>query len=132
MSGAQADIWYHNFTSFVYFTPIIEGAVADIFWGNFNTIIWFRCSIAWGMACWPWATRASADWPHAHRHGAEGIKPCVSAHVGDQFSTNAPAGKGLQLVLLLDQPGGIHSAQLSIPWLRDRYGRGLRLRCRGL
>src|SRR5881227_688857 len=40
MSPADADIWFHNFTSFVYFTPIVGALIADVFWGKYNTILW--------------------------------------------------------------------------------------------
>src|ERR1041384_5560279 len=40
LSRDEADMWFHNFTTFVYFTPIIGALIADIFWGKYNTILW--------------------------------------------------------------------------------------------
>src|SRR5215831_13862781 len=40
LSRDDADIWFHNFTTFVYFTPIVGALIADIFWGKYNTILW--------------------------------------------------------------------------------------------
>ena len=125
MSANQADIWYHNFTSFVYFTPIIGALIADIFWGKYNTIIWVSL-----LYCLGHGVLAMGD---TRQHllagmiligmGAGGIKPCVSAHVGDQFSSSNEhlLGKVYNWFYFSINLGAFLS-QLSIPWLRARYG----------
>jgi proton-dependent oligopeptide transporter, POT family len=125
MTPAQADIWYHNFTSFVYFTPIIGALIADIFWGKYNTIIWVSL-----LYCLGHGVLAMGE-TRVHLligliligMGAGGIKPCVSAHVGDQFSSTNEhlLGKVYNWFYFSINLGAFLS-QLSIPWLRARYG----------
>lgn len=125
MSANQADIWYHNFTSFVYFTPIIGALIADIFWGKYNTIIWVSL-----LYCLGHGVLAMGDTRQfllvgliLIGLGAGGIKPCVSAHVGDQFSSTNEhlLGKVYNWFYFSINLGAFLS-QLSIPWLRARYG----------
>lgn len=128
MSRDEADIWYHNFNSFVYFTPIIGALIADIFWGKYNTIIWVSL-----LYCLGHGVLAMGE-TRIHLMvgmtligmGAGGIKPCVSAHVGDQF------GNGNEHLLskvynwfYFSINLGAFFAQLSIPFLLDRYGPGV-------
>ena len=87
MSPDDADIWFHNFTSFVYFTPVVGALIADVFWGKYNTILWVSL-----LYCAGHGVLAMGE-TRTHLFigltligmGAGGIKPCVSAHVGDQF-----------------------------------------------
>lgn len=125
MSPAQADIWYHNFTSFVYFTPIIGALVADIFWGKYNTIIWVSLLYCIGHGV------LAAGETRTHLligliligMGAGGIKPCVSAHVGDQFGGgNAHLLGKVYNWFYFSVNLGAFMSQLSIPWLRAHYG----------
>ena len=39
MSEADAKVWFHLFTSAVYFTPLLGGLLSDIFLGKYRTII---------------------------------------------------------------------------------------------
>ena len=39
MNQEQAMVWYHNFTSAVYFFPLFGALLSDIFWGKFKTIL---------------------------------------------------------------------------------------------
>ena len=87
MSNEQATSWYHLFTSAVYFTPILGAIISDAFLGKYKTILilsivyclgHFTLAIdetSWGLALGLCLISI----------GAGGIKPCVSAHVGDQF-----------------------------------------------
>ena len=90
MSGTEATANYHLFTSAVYLTPIFGALLSDIFLGKYlPSLSQHR------LPPRPWRTRADGGggghqlmdafsvWAHRHRSG--GIKPCVSAHVGDQF-----------------------------------------------
>ena len=125
MTAAQADIWYHNFTSFVYFTPLIGALIADIFWGKYNTIIWVSL-----LYCLGHGVLAMGE---TRTHlligliligmGAGGIKPCVSAHVGDQFgSRNEHLLGKVYNWFYFSVNLGAFLAQVSIPWLRAHYG----------
>lgn len=125
MTPAQADIWYHNFTSFVYFTPILGALIADIFWGKYNTIIWVSL-----LYCLGHGALAMGE-TRAHLFvgltligmGAGGIKPCVSAHVGDQFcgANEHLLGKVYNWFYFSINLGAF-AAQICIPWLRAQYG----------
>ena len=87
MSPNEATYWYHMFTSAVYYTPIFGAILSDAFFGKYRTIL--ALSIVYCLGHFALAldetrlglmvglTLVSI--------GAGGIKPCVSAHVGDQF-----------------------------------------------
>ncbi|MFK7759381.1 MAG: POT family MFS transporter [Phycisphaerales bacterium] len=98
MTDTQAKSVYHLFTGAAYFFPIIGAVLADAFWGKYKTILWISLMYCFGHGC-----LALMDiGPHTGLWdmklflfiglamiaiGAGGIKPCVSAHVGDQFGT---------------------------------------------
>ncbi len=87
MSEADAKVWYHVFTSSVYFFPLLGGLLADAVWGKYRTIIWLSLVYCLGhFALAVDETRVGlALGLGLIAVGAGGIKPCVSAHVGDQF-----------------------------------------------
>ncbi len=96
MSDEQAKTWYHAFTGLAYTFPILGAILADAFWGKYKTILLISL-----MYCLGHGMLALMDLgPHFGLWdmkpflaagliliaiGAGGIKPCVSAHVGDQF-----------------------------------------------
>jgi proton-dependent oligopeptide transporter, POT family len=125
MSDHDADIWFHNFTMFAYFTPIIGALIADIFWGKYNTIIWVSL-----LYCLGHGVLAMGE-TRTHLFlglmligmGAGGIKPCVSAHVGDQFSqTNEHLLGKVYNWFYFSINLGAFLAQMMIPYLRVKYG----------
>tara|TARA_B100001750_G_scaffold233244_1_gene233250 strand:- start:34 stop:1254 length:1221 start_codon:yes stop_codon:yes gene_type:complete len=87
MTDEQAKVWFHLFSSAVYFTPLLGGLLSDIFLGKYRTII--LLSIVYCLGHFMLAideTRFGLGIGLALiAVGAGGIKPCVSAHVGDQF-----------------------------------------------
>jgi POT family proton-dependent oligopeptide transporter len=87
MSENEATTWYHLFTMVNYFTPIIGAVVADVLWGKYKTII--LLSIVYVLGHLALAIDESRIGLTIGLTliavGAGGIKPCVSAHVGDQF-----------------------------------------------
>ena len=89
MSNESATAWYHIFTSAVYFTPLLGALIADIFLGKYMTII--SLSVVYCLGHFMLAlddTRFGlALGLGLIALGAGGIKPCVSAHVGDQFGS---------------------------------------------
>jgi POT family proton-dependent oligopeptide transporter len=125
MSEADAEIWFHNFTSFVYFTPIIGALIADIFWGKYNTIIWVSMLYCLGhgvLAMGETRTHLAIGLTLIGM-GAGGIKPCVSAHVGDQFSqTNEHLLGKVYNWFYFSINLGAFLAQMMIPYLRVTYG----------
>jgi POT family proton-dependent oligopeptide transporter len=125
MSDKDADIWFHNFTSFVYFTPIIGALIADHLWGKYNTIIWVSLLYCLGhgvLAMGETRTHLIVGLTLIGM-GAGGIKPCVSAHVGDQFSqTNEHLLSKVYNWFYFSINLGAFISQMSIPYLREHYG----------
>jgi proton-dependent oligopeptide transporter, POT family len=88
MGDTDAKYWYHLFLASVYICPIIGSIIADAFLGKYMTII--SLSIVYCLGHLTLAldtTRLGlAIGLGLIALGSGGIKPCVSAHVGDQFS----------------------------------------------
>ena len=79
----------HTFIIGVYFFPLLGGWVADRFLGKYNTIFYLSLVYCAGHACLAFFE----DWRPGFyvglgliAFGSGGIKPCVSAFVGDQFN----------------------------------------------
>ena len=103
MNDEEAKAVYHLFTAGAYFFPILGAILSDVLWGKYKTILLISL-----MYCLGHGMLALMDLgPHFGlwdmkpflyagliliAMGAGGIKPCVSAHVGDQFGTG---NKGL-------------------------------------
>ena len=83
----QAEAWYHTFVSAVYFLPLAGAFLADAILGKFRTIL--SLSVVYCIGHFVLAindTRIGLISGLALiALGAGGIKPCVSANVGDQF-----------------------------------------------
>jgi POT family proton-dependent oligopeptide transporter len=89
MTNAQADAWYHTFVSAAYILPILGAFLADALFGKYLVIL--LLSIVY---CFGHFTLAMNDTRLGLALGlglialgTGGIKPCVSANVGDQFGT---------------------------------------------
>jgi len=98
MSETESREWLHLFVASAYFFPVIGGLVADAFLGKYLTILLLSLVYCAGHLCLALmdmppqflsATLAPRGWLLAGLAliaiGSGGIKPCVSAHVGDQF-----------------------------------------------
>ena len=87
MSGNEAQGYFHLFVSAVYFMPIFGALLADGVLGKYRTII--LLSLVYVLGHFALAlddTRMGLLLGQGLiAIGAGGIKPCVSAHVGDQF-----------------------------------------------
>jgi POT family proton-dependent oligopeptide transporter len=86
---ARAKEIFHLFVMASYFTPLLGGYIADRFWGKYRTI--FRLSLVYCVGHLLLAL--FDDWAPGFYTGlglialgAGGIKPCVSAFVGDQLT----------------------------------------------
>lgn len=88
MSDAEGKYWYHIFVMFTYFFPIFGAIISDIFWGKYRTIIILSIVYCAGhLALALDETRLGLSLGLTMiAIGSGGIKPCVSAHVGDQFT----------------------------------------------
>jgi POT family proton-dependent oligopeptide transporter len=87
MTEAEAKVWFHLFSALVYATPFFGAIVADALLGKYRTIIALSCVYCLGhFALALDDTRFGLGVGLGLiALGAGGIKPCVSAHVGDQF-----------------------------------------------
>lgn len=92
LGEAQATAYYHWFSSAVYFTPLAGALLADVFLGKYKTIVSLSIVYCLGhlaLAMDDTLTGLALGLGLISL-GSGGIKPCVSAHVGDQFgSANA-------------------------------------------
>jgi POT family proton-dependent oligopeptide transporter len=87
MSETEANGWYHTFVTFVYFLPLVGAFLADAVLGKYRTILWLSIVYCFGhLALALDDTRLGlVIGLGLIALGAGGIKPCVSANVGDQF-----------------------------------------------
>lgn len=87
MSDEDAKGWFHLFVSAVYFTPLLGAILADVWLGKYRTILFLSLVYCGGhLALALDDTRLGLGIGLGLiALGAGGIKPCVSAHVGDQF-----------------------------------------------
>ena len=87
LSEADATVYFHWFGTAVYFTPIAGALLADVFLGKYRTIV--SLSIVYCLGHLALAMDDTliglALGLGLISLGSGGIKPCVSAHVGDQF-----------------------------------------------
>jgi proton-dependent oligopeptide transporter, POT family len=95
MSDAQARAWFSTFVSAVYFLPILGAILAEGFLGKYRTILWLSIVYCLGHVALAFMdTAIGIAWGQEKvlalglgliALGSGGIKPCVSANVGDQF-----------------------------------------------
>jgi POT family proton-dependent oligopeptide transporter len=81
----------HYFGAAVYFLPLFGGWLADRYWGRYGTILGISLFYCLGHGCMAafGDTRTGLFCGLALLAiGAGGIKPCVSAFVGDQFGAH--------------------------------------------
>jgi len=125
MSDTEATKWYHLFTSAVYFTPILGALLSDVFIGKFKTILILSI-----IYCFGHLTLAIDETRFGLiiglsliSIGAGGIKPCVSAHVGDQFGkTNSILLTKVFSWFYLSINMGAFISTLLTPYLLHNYG----------
>ncbi|HJP19472.1 MAG TPA: MFS transporter, partial [Nitrospinota bacterium] len=87
MNESDAKYWYHIFNMTNYLFPILGAFLADILLGKFKTIVSLSIVYCLGhLALGLFDTRFGLGMGLTLiAMGSGGIKPCVSAHVGDQF-----------------------------------------------
>jgi len=125
MDEAEAKGWYHLFVSAVYLTPLLGALLSDVLLGKYRTIIFLSL-----VYC---AGHLALALDHSRvglaiglgliAFGAGGIKPCVSAHVGDQFGEQN--GHLLSRVFgwfYFAINMGAFVSMLMTPWLMEHYG----------
>jgi dipeptide/tripeptide permease len=98
MTETESREWMHLFVAGAYLFPVIGGIIADAFLGKYLTILLLSLVYCVGHLClacmdapvgFLQATLEPRGWLFAGLAlialGSGGVKPCVSAHVGDQF-----------------------------------------------
>jgi len=129
MNQAEATANVHLFNAAVYLTPFFGALLADIFIGKYRTIIGLSIVYCAGHAALAGmgVFGNSAGWLMAGLGlialGSGGIKPCVSANVGDQFGArNAHMlSKIFNWFYFAINTGSFVSMMLT-PWLLEWYG----------
>ncbi len=125
MNPDEAKGYYHMFTSAVYFFPMIGALLSDWLFGKYKTILWLSLVYCMGhLALALDETRIGlAVGLTLIAVGSGGIKPCVSAHVGDQFGkkNNHLMDKVFSWFYLSINLGAFVSS-LATPYLLDLYG----------
>lgn len=98
MGDEEAKKYYHLFTAAAYFFPLVGAIISDVLWGKYKTILLISLMYCLGHGClalmdlgpetglWDMKPFMFAGL-FMIAIGAGGIKPCVSAHVGDQFGS---------------------------------------------
>ncbi len=127
MKENDAQAAYHLFLFANYFFPTIGAVLSDALWGKYKTIFWLSLVYCLGSAV--------LAFDHTRMGllagltliaiGSGGIKPCVSAHVGDQFGTDNQSllSRAFGWFYFSVNFGSAFSIALT-PWLLDRYGAG--------
>ena len=129
LSGNQAVEYYHQFASWVYFTPLFGAILADVFLGKYRTILWLSMVYCLGHA----ALACMGNYGNSPMWlfsgllliciGSGGIKPCVSAHVGDQFGKrNHHLITRIYNWFYFSINFGSFFSTLMTPWLLERWG----------
>ena len=125
MSEEEAKGYFHLFVSAVYMMPMLGALLADGFLGKYRTIIGLSlvyCAGHFALAMDD--TRIGLLIGQGLiALGSGGIKPCVSAHVGDQFGrTNQHLLSTVFGWFYFSINLGAFGAMLIIPWLLQRFG----------
>jgi POT family proton-dependent oligopeptide transporter len=125
MTDTEAREWFHVFAAAVYFTPLLGALLADVVLGKYRTII--ALSIVYCLGHLALAlddTRLGLTIGLTLiAFGSGGIKPCVSAHVGDQFgATNAHLLSKVFGWFYLAINLGAFVSSLLTPWLLVHAG----------
>ncbi len=127
MDEAQAKAWFHLFVSAVYFTPVLGALISDGLLGKYRTIIALSILYCLGhLALALDHTRLGlALGLGLIALGSGGIKPCVSAHVGDQFgpSSRHLLSRAFAWFYFSINLGAFASI-LATPWLLEHAGPG--------
>ncbi|NRD64274.1 POT family MFS transporter [Corallococcus exiguus] len=123
---AQAKYLMHLFMAGVYFFPLLGGYLADRFFGKFHTIFVLSLVYCAGHACLAlFEDNATGFYTGLTliAIGSGGIKPCVSAMVGDQFTeTNKHLVKKVFAIFYWTINFGSFFASLFVPVLMKNYG----------
>jgi len=125
MGEAEAKGWYHLFVSAVYFTPLLGALLSDVWLGKYRTIILLSVVYCFGhlALALDHSRIGLAVGLGLIALGSGGIKPCVSAHVGDQFgATNQHLLSRVFGWFYFSVNLGAFLSMLATPWLMEVHG----------
>jgi POT family proton-dependent oligopeptide transporter len=125
MLQSDAKAVYHSFISAAYFFPLIGGWISDRYLGKYRTIMTLSMVYCAGhlvLALWENKPGLYAGLGLI-AIGSGGIKACVSAHVGDQFTERNKhlVQKIFDIFYFAINFGSFFSTML-IPWVLPRFG----------
>jgi POT family proton-dependent oligopeptide transporter len=129
LSERHATEVVHTFFAGVYALPMVGAVIADRWWGKYPTIIWLSLVYCAGHAClalFDGNFKGSIVGLVLIAVGSGGIKPCVSAHVGDQFGEGnfSKVERVYQAFYFIINFGSFFSTLL-IPWTKGVWGFGV-------
>lgn len=125
LSQPQAMVYYHSFEMAAYLFPILGAFLSDIFLGKYLTILSLSLIYCLGhlALALDGTTTGLVLGLSLIAIGSGGIKPCVSAHVGDQFgSGNRHLLERVFYWFYFSINFGSFFATLLIPYLLKHYG----------
>lgn len=125
MSEADAMSWFHLFTAALYGLGFLGAILSDGFLGKYRTIMYLSIVYCLGhLALAMDETRLGlAVGLSLIALGSGGIKPCVSAHVGDQFGkSNSHLREKVFAWFYLAINAGAMISMLLTPWLLEHHG----------
>jgi len=135
MSENEAQGYFHLFVSAVYFMPLFGALLADGVFGKYRTII--LLSLIYCLGHFTLAldnTRMGLLLGQSLiAIGSGGIKPCVSAQIGDQFGlNNQHLMTKVYSWFYIAINVGAFAAMLIIPWLLNHLGPAIAFAVPGL
>src|SRR5262249_20820885 len=128
-ASAQARGTLHLFVAGVYALPMIGAIIADRLAGKYRTILYISLFYCAGHAALSiWENNLSGVYLGLAliALGSGGIKPCVSANVGDQFGkANWFRVRTVYQIFYFSVNFGSFFATIFIPRIKDVWGPGL-------
>jgi POT family proton-dependent oligopeptide transporter len=126
LAESQATDVVHTFVAGVYALPMIGALLAERLWGKYKTILWLSLVYCAGHACLALFESNYQGFMIGLMLiaiGSGGIKPCVSANVGDQFGRGNwnKVERVYQAFYFIINFGSLF-ATMMIPWLKANYG----------
>ena len=129
LAEKQATDVFHTWVAGVYALPMVGALIADRWWGKYNTIMWLSLVYCAGHAC---MAIFDGNLPGTVTGlvliavGSGGIKPCVSANVGDPFGRGNwfRVERVYQAFYFIINFGSMLSTLL-IPYIKDHWGFGV-------
>jgi proton-dependent oligopeptide transporter, POT family len=126
ITDPDAKATYHLFVAACYLLPLFGAYLSDRYWGKYKTIMFlslFYCLGHGALAAFEGKVWGLYLGMALIAIGAGGIKPCVSANVGDQFTEkNKELLEVVYNIFYWSINFGSFFSQLLTPWLLVRFG----------